>query len=160
MMMMKCDLFTPIHGPNETNVPTTTRSVCWRAEGLVLPPLSGGVPPLPLRAVAGTHLDIIVTFLPPSGSPAANGSTIIGSFADGSAAAGAAAAATGGGAAGGRGSWPHADDALPGAAAGLILKSWRPQGQGAAAVSFCWASRRLEVHFDEVRGRDKFDREV
>jgi hypothetical protein len=112
-----------------------TRSTSWRARNLVLPPASDASPPFQLPAVAGTHLDICVTFLPPRGAPVA--------------------AAPAGGDSSGSGAWPGAASAaatVTGPAAGLILKSWRPGGAGAAAVVFDWATRRLEVHFDEVRG--------
>jgi len=46
--------------------------------------------------------------------------------------------------------WPSAAAAVVGPAVGVILKSWRAEGCGAAVVVFSWVTQRLEVHFDEV----------
>jgi hypothetical protein len=119
------------------------------------------------------HLDITATFLPPAGaldgrghSPGdATGSDAAGDDArdapghEGGAAAdsGARNKSGGGGAAastpraGGCPRWAAAAEGVAGPAAGLILKSWRPGGQGAAVVLFDWVTARLEVHFDEAR---------
>ena len=101
---------------------------------------------LPLPAVGGAHLDVVVRFEAPDGAGAGgDGETAAAAAAAGNTGAAAAAAAA-------AAACPHpaAPGALPGPAVGLLLKSWRPGGAGAAAVAFCWATRRLEVHFDEV----------
>ncbi len=83
-------------------------------------------PPVPLPVVSGTHLDIEVTFLPPE--DLVSGVTGVTSDTSFSSAAG---------------------DGAQGPRVGLLLKSWRPNGRGAAVVTFDWVTRELEVVFDE-----------
>lgn len=87
---------------------------------------------MPLEVVSGTHLDINLTLLPPAAAIAAT------------AAATAATAAI---------STAYTADldaalAAEGARAGLVFKSWRPDGKGAAVLSFNWSSGVLVFDFD------------
>jgi hypothetical protein len=85
----------------------------------------GGLPGrVPLPAVSGVHLELAATFWPPGLAPR---------LGEGG---GSCTEAAGGGA------------ALAAGAArrcGLYLRSWRPGGQGAAAVVFDWHTRLLQV---------------
>lgn len=123
----------------------------------------------------GTHLDINLTLLPPSSSSSdgtsssssgGGGASLLGAAATadeqpptpaGCAASTAAAAATSSAAAAGAASpsrVPVLNPGAPcggGARVGVIFKSWRPGGRGAAVLSFEWASGCLFIDFDEPR---------
>ncbi|WIA42006.1 hypothetical protein OEZ86_009303 [Tetradesmus obliquus] len=103
--------------------------VSWHAQDLSLGPDG---PLLPLQVVSGTHLDINISFQPPSTyTPpfmATAAADTAASTADNTAAAAAAAES---------------------ARVGLIFKSWRPCGSGAAVLSFDWSTAALTVDFDE-----------
>lgn len=107
--------------------------MCWRAQHLQLSPNSQLTP---LEVVSGTHLDINLTLLP---------------AADTIAATAAATAAAAGAAIMGSASTADLDAALAseGARAGLVFKSWKPDGKGAAVLSFNWTSGVLMFDFDE-----------
>lgn len=93
---------------------------------------------LPLQVVSGTHLDINLTFQPPAScfTQSESGKTLVkASLTD---------------------SWiarkllPQPLDPLNPAnpRVGLVFKSWRADGQGAAVLSFDWSNYELAVDFD------------
>ena len=105
--------------------PVLLCSVCWRAQDLLLAPNSHLTP---LQVVSGTHLDINLTLLPPS--PSVTTAT----------AAAPTPTAT---------APPATAEASAGNRAGLVFKSWKTDGKGAAVLSFDWGSGVLMFDFDE-----------
>lgn len=111
--------------------------VSWHKEDLLLEPTS---PLMPLQVVSGTHLDINITFQPPaarfgqsnSGQTAVNSSLTKASWA-----------------AKKLQSQPLDSLNPDNPRSGLVFKSWRSDGQGAAALSFDWSNFELAVDFNE-----------
>jgi hypothetical protein len=85
---------------------------------------------VPLEVVSGTHLDINITLLPQAATVAGNISAAPAAISTAYTADLDAALAT------------------EGARAGLVFKSWRPDGKGAAVLSFNWSSGLLVFDFD------------
>lgn len=125
-------------------------SVCWRAHNLQLLPASQLVP---LQFVSGTHLDINLTLLPPPAATAATAAATAATAATTAAAAATAAATSATAAVSSPAGTEDLDTALAAAAdgprAGLVFRSWKPGGKGAAVLSFDWGSGVLMFDFDE-----------
>jgi hypothetical protein len=108
-------------------------SVCWTAQDLQLQP---GSRLLPLQVVSGTHLDINITLLPPAAGTAATAAAAAVTAATAAATVATAAAAA-------------AAAAAEEPRAGLVFKSWRPCGKGAAVLAVNWVTGVLMFDFDE-----------
>jgi hypothetical protein len=109
--------------------------VSWRAENMLLEP---NAPLQPLQVVSGTHLDINVSFEPPDlcSDWSNNGQTSVTQPLTDIWAS--------------KKLMPQPLDPLNPAnpRVGLVFKSWRSDGQGAAVLSFDWSSHELAVDFD------------
>jgi hypothetical protein len=90
-------------------------------------------PLLPLQVVSGTHLDINITFEPPIDMQLPSSATTTAPDAASAAANFAAIPAS----------------ATEAARVGLVFKSWKSCGRGAAVLSFDWSKFALTVDFDE-----------
>jgi hypothetical protein len=109
--------------------------VSWHAQDLTLSP-DGQL--LPLQVVSGTHLGINVTFQPPAQQPSsAPPSTPFKAAAAAAARFPAVDAAE------------AAEAAAVSARVGLVFRSWKPCGRGAAVLSFDWSTTALTVDFDQ-----------
>lgn len=124
-------------------------SVCWRAQDLLLSP---GSHLTPLRVVSGTHLDINLTLLPPV-PPAAAATAAAAEASDPAATTpqpqSEGCLEAGGSRCGSGSSGSSGSDGSDGSSAGLVFKSWKPDGKGAAVLSFNWESGVLMFDFDE-----------
>jgi hypothetical protein len=121
--------------------------VSWHVEDALLEP--GGLLQ-PLQVVSGTHLDINITFLPPEGLSYSNSTVSCASCQLGSRQHLPAAAEIGP-------LLPAASTAVEdlhkitssSPRVGVVFKSWRQEGRGAAVLSFDWSSLQLVFDFDE-----------
>lgn len=106
----------------------------WHAQDLLLDPNG---PLQPLQVVSGTHLDINLTLLPPE--PYNQASSAASTEAAAEPASGMYNLTA-----------PGCDSINKDSArVGLVFKSWRVEGRGAAVLSFDWSTRCLVLDFDE-----------
>eukprot|EP00878_Enallax_costatus_P001235 GHUV01001378.1.p1 GENE.GHUV01001378.1~~GHUV01001378.1.p1 ORF type:complete len:664 (+),score=239.16 GHUV01001378.1:126-1994(+) len=108
--------------------------VAWHCQDLLLEPNS---PLIPLQVVSGTHLDINITFQPPALKFDQSNIGQTTGLTNSSWAA--------------RKLQPQPLEPLnpDNPRCGLVFKSWRSDGQGAAALSFDWSNYELAIDFDE-----------